>query len=104
MKNRNPIVVAILCCIPCTFYALIWLVKTKREMVSQGADIPTSWLLIIPIVNLFWGWKWAQGVEKVTNGAWGAVPAFLLCFLFIPVGAFLTQTQFNKLALPAPAA
>ena len=73
-------------------------------MVSLGAEIPTSWLIIVPIVSFYWLWKWAQGVEKVTNGAWGAVPAFLLCLFIWPVGAFLTQLQFNKLAPTAPAA
>ena len=51
MKNRNPIAVALLPLITFGIYSLYWQVKTKGEMNSLGADIPTAWLIVIPLVN-----------------------------------------------------
>jgi len=34
-------------------YVLVWFVKTKREMNTKGAEIPTAWLIIIPIINIY---------------------------------------------------
>ena len=105
MKNRNPIVVALLTFITCGLYFIYWLVATKQEMTKLGASIPTAWLILVPFVNLWWLWRWSKGVEFVTKGQWGAAPAFLLCWLIAIVGAPLTQSYFNKIAAaPAPLA
>ncbi len=53
MKNRSPIAVFLLPMFTFGIYGLVWLVKTKNEMNSLGAKIPTAWLLIIPFVNLY---------------------------------------------------
>jgi len=77
-------------------YALIWNVKTKREMVSRGADIPTCWLLFLPIGNVFWLWKWSGGIEKVTGAKMTTGTAFLLS-LFLPlVSMAIIQDALNK--------
>ena len=52
MKKRNPIAVLLLPFITFGIYAIVWMVKTKGEMVAKGAEIPTAWLIIIPLVNL----------------------------------------------------
>ena len=104
MKNRQPVVVLLLTLITCGIYGIYWYVSTKTEMKRLGADIPTAWLIIIPFVNLWWLWRWAKGVELVTKGAWGAVPAFLLCCLISIVGIPLTQSYLNKVGPPPPAA
>jgi len=96
MTNRHPALVIILCLVTCGFYYIYWLVCTKKEMCSLGANIPTAWLLIIPFVNIYWLWRWSQGVERATKGALTAVPAFLLCWLVYPVGAPIAQSYFNK--------
>ncbi len=104
MKNRQPILVLILIFVTCGFYAIYWYVNTKIEMKKLGADIPTAWLLLIPLVNLWWLWRWAKGVEQVTKGAWGTVPAFFLCWLVGFVGIPLTQSYLNKVGqAPTPA-
>lgn len=98
MKNRNPLVVFILAMVTCGIYGIVWYVKTKEEMKSQGAEIPTAWLLIIPLANLYWLWMWGKGVEKVTG--FGAAGAFLLCLFLGPIGMAVVQSQFNKIAAP----
>jgi hypothetical protein len=104
MKNRNPALVLILSLITCGIYGIVWYVKTKEEMKSKGADIPTAILLIIPFVNLFWLWKYSSGVEQVTSGGFGAAVSFLLLLFTGPIGMAVVQSQFNKLAATEQAA
>jgi hypothetical protein len=96
MTNRSPVLVIILSLITCGFYYIYWLVNTKGEMNKLGAEIPTAWLLIIPFVNIYWLWRWSQGVEKITKGALTAVPVFLLCWLVAIVAGPIIQSYFNK--------
>ncbi len=98
MTQRNPLVVLLLGLFTFGIYPLVWLVGTKGEMVAKGADIPTGWLLIIPILNLLWLWKWAQGVEKVTGGDMGGALAFILLFFLGPIGMLLIQGKFNAVS------
>jgi hypothetical protein len=96
MTKRDPIIVCLLTIFTCGIYHIYWLVQTKIEMKNLGADIPTAWLLIIPFANIYWLWCWAKGVEHVTKGKWGAVPAFLLVWFIAWLGNPLTQSEFNK--------
>ena len=67
-------------------YGLVWMVKSKREMVSQGADIPTSWLLIVPIASIYYMWTWSGGVELVTKDKFSQVITFILMFVLGIIG------------------
>lgn len=81
-------------------YMIVWNVKTKNEMVRSGADIPTAWLLIVPIANIYWMWKFSGGVEHVTGGKMGQAMAFILMIIgngFIPLlGTAVIQSELNK--------
>jgi hypothetical protein len=101
MKTRNPAVVLILGLVTCLIYHIYWLVATKLEMNERGAKIPTAWLIIIPLVNFYWLWKWAEGVQQVAG--FSAAGAFLLTWLTGPIGGAVVQSAFNKVAT-APAA
>jgi len=81
MTKRSVVAVAVFTLITLGIYELYWLVKTKREMVARGAIIPTSWLVIVPFANIYWRWKWAEGVEYVTRGKSSAATIFLVVFL-----------------------
>jgi hypothetical protein len=102
MKNRNPGLVFVLACFTCGIYGLVWFVKTKEELNARGNDIPTAWLLILPFINLYWLWKWASGVEKVTG--FGSAGAFILCLFLGPIGMAVVQAQLNKASAGAQAA
>lgn len=97
MQKRNPITVALLILVTFGIYGIVWQVKTKEEMKSMGADIPTAWLLIVPIVNIYWLWKYSVGVDKVTNGKISAILSFLLMYLLGFIGAAIIQDSFNNL-------
>jgi len=106
MTKRSIVMVVVYTLITAGLYEIYWLVKTKRELVAQGAVIPTSWLLIVPFVNLYWRWKWAEGVEYVTHGRSSAATNFLLVFLpgyLLPIvgaalGAAVIQSTLNDAA------
>lgn len=96
MKQRNPIVVILLSFITLGIYSIVWEVKTKNEMNKLGSSIPTAWLIIVPIVSIWWLWKYSQGVEKTTNGDTSGVLAFVLLFLLGLIGIAIVQYEFNK--------
>jgi uncharacterized protein DUF4234 len=107
MKQRSIGICILLTIVTFGIYGLVWIVKTKGEMVNMGADIPTAWLIIIPIVNIWWLWKWCQGVERVTNGKLSA-PVALLIWIFLNqlfgIGLAIIQDAFNKAPAQLPQA
>ncbi|MEK7602751.1 MAG: DUF4234 domain-containing protein [Patescibacteria group bacterium] len=98
MKKRSVVGVFLLTLITFGIYGIVWNVKTKGEMVKLGADIPTSWLIIVPIANIYWLWKYCVGVEKVTNGKTSGALAFILLWLLGVIGMMVIQSEFNNLA------
>jgi hypothetical protein len=98
MNKRSVAAVVILSIITLGIYAIVWFVKTKNEMVEQGADIPTAWLIIVPIASIYWMWKWAGGVEHVTRGKFSQAIAFILVFLLGVIGMAIVQDALNKSA------
>ena len=98
MTRRNPITIILLAIITLGIFYLIWYVSTKNEMNAKGANIPTAWLLIIPVANWFWLWKFSEGVELVTNKAMGAGSAFVLLLFLGTIGGAIVQSNLNKVA------
>ena len=96
MKERSVVGVVLLTLITLGIYGIYWQVVTKLEMVNEGADIPTAWLLIIPIANIWWLWKWSGGVEHVTRGKMTQVISFILMFVLGIVGAAIVQATLNE--------
>ncbi len=104
MKNRSPLAVFFLPFITFGIYGIYWFVKTKDEMNAKGSEIPTAWLIIVPIVNYWWMWKYSEGVEKVTKAEMSTVISFILLFLLGSIGMAIIQNEFNKLGAGAPTA
>ena len=96
MNKRSVAAVVILSFITFGIYALVWEVKTKNEMVKHGADIPTAWLIIVPIANIYWFWKWSGGVEHVTRGKASQAVTFILMLLLGIIGMAVVQSWLNR--------
>ena len=109
MTHRNPITVLLLTLVTLGIYGIVWVARNRGEMVALGAQIPTTWLIIIPIVNIYYYWKWSKGVEHVTGGNASGVVTFILMILVTLVGLIYAQVNFNKVgpshspAVPEPA-
>ncbi|MGM7777733.1 hypothetical protein ACSVHC_17185 [Arthrobacter sp. KNU-44] len=71
-------------------------------MNKSGAAIPTAWLLIIPIANIVWPWKYSVDVESFTRMRFGRHAAFWLMLLLGGIGSAIMQNQFNKALESAP--
>lgn len=102
MTKRSVVGVILLTLVTLGIYSIVWMVKNKGEMVKLGADIPTSWLLIVPIANLYYYWKWSGGVEHVTRGKMSQVISFILLFVLGIIGMAIIQAELNKAADAAP--
>lgn len=101
MQERSVAMVLILTIITLGIYGIVWMVKTKNEMVSMGAEVPTAWLIIVPIASIWWMWKWSGGVQHATRGGMSQPIAFILLFLLGVIGMAIIQAEFNKVkALP----
>ncbi len=98
MKKRSIAATIILSIVTLGIYSIVWSVLTKREMVALGAQIPTAWLIIVPVANIWWTWKYSVGVEKITNGDNKAAVVFLLLFLLGVIGIAIVQSFFNRMA------
>ncbi len=98
MQHRDPLRVFFLGIVTLGIYWLVWYVRTKNEMNAKGAQIPTAWLLIIPLVGDYWLWKFCKGVETVTNKGMRAGAAFLLLFCLGVIGMAIVQRSLNKVA------
>jgi hypothetical protein len=80
-------------------YSWYWLVKTKGELNTRGASVPTAWIWLIPFVGyLLWLVKYSEGVEKATGGNKSTVAAFLWLFLLSVVGQAVLQSSYNEVA------
>lgn len=98
MPKRSIPVLIILSLLFPFIYHVYWLYQTKHEMTDRGADIPTTWLALIPFVRWYWFWKWSVGVEHVTRGRMTAPMAFVLMFFleWFIIGPAIVQATLNE--------
>ena len=110
MKKRNPAAVLLLPLVTFGIYSIYWTVKTKQEMVQMGADIPTAWLMIVPIANYWFLYKYSMGVEKVTGGKLNGLLVFIGHAVIGFIMSAIVQDSFNHVSdntgytAPAPVA
>jgi hypothetical protein len=96
MTKKSPGVELLLTIITLGIYGIFWLARTRGELVARGAQIPTTWLIIIPFVNLYYYWKYSAGGQQVTGGNLNGVLLFILFILLFPVAVLYAQMQYNK--------
>jgi len=101
IRHRDWLAVCILSIVTLGVYYIYWTVKTKNELVVLGADIPTAWLIIIPIANWYFSWKYSEGVQYISNRSVDGVLLFILFIVFFPAAIYLTQKEINRHAYPS---
>lgn len=101
MKNRNALVVLLFGILTSGIYSWYWIVKTKGEMNKMGEKIPTAWIWLIPFVgNIWWYWKYSEGVDHVTQKEIPTILALLALSFLGPIGQAIIQESFNRIEIP----
>jgi len=98
IKRRNILAIYLLTLITFGIYLIYWLVQTKKEMNSLGAAVPTAWLLIIPIANIFWGYKYCEAFAVYVKKDNNTILWFLVYFLIGIIMPAIIQSELNKLS------
>ena len=98
VKERNPITVIILMMVTCGIYGLYWMIQTKNEINEKGGDIPTAWLIIIPIANFYWLWKYVEQWHAIAKPEQELMMVILVYLIFSPLAIYWIQVALNKLA------
>lgn len=98
IQKRDIVVVYLLTFITFGIYGIYWEVKTKEEINSLGGDIPTAWLLIIPIANIYWLYKYADAYSKFVKKDNNGVLWFIVFWLIAIIMPAIVQSDLNKIA------
>jgi hypothetical protein len=94
MTQRSPSNVFWLSLVTLGIYSIVWYAKTRGELNGNGAAVPTTWLMIVPIANFYYLWALAAGIEKVTRSS--AMENFILMLLLGGIGQAIVQSRMNK--------
>lgn len=96
MEQRNIGIMIPLMLVTAGLYMVYWLVVTKLDFNDRGAHIPTSWLLIIPLANIYFLYKFTEAFARIIfKNEQLTVPYFLLLMLLLPVGILICQHNIN---------
>jgi ABC-type transport system involved in cytochrome c biogenesis permease subunit len=98
VKYRNIFLVYLFSIITLGIYAIYWAVSTKNEINSKGASIPTGWLLIVPIANLYWIYKYCEGFAEKIKKDGNTLLWFILYVLVGIIMPAIVQSELNKIA------
>ena len=98
VKHRNIFLVYLFSIVTLGIYAIYWLVSTKNEINSLGAKIPTGWLIIVPIANLYWAYRYCEGFAQKVKKDNNTILWFILYVLIGIVMPAIVQSELNKRA------
>lgn len=104
IKYKNPWMIYLYSIASFGIYGLVWQIKSKRDLVALGANIPTSWLLLVPFANLVWMYKWIDGYCHVKGKDSGFL-LFVGSLFFFPIAMilpYLIQSAINEHAEDQP--
>jgi len=104
IKKRNLAAVYILGIITFGIYFLYWLISTKNDINSLGGKVPTGWLLIIPIANIYWVYKYCEGFAENVKKDGNTLLWFIVYVLIGIIMPAIVQSELNKIATPEAAA
>ncbi len=74
------------------------MVSTKNEINSKGASIPTAWLLIVPIANIYFIYKYCEGFAVNVKKDNNTILWFILYILIGIIMPAIVQSELNKIA------
>lgn len=96
MKHRSLLAILLLNIITFGIYQIYWYFITKTEMNTLNKHelkVPFFLWFFIPLVNIWWFWRFAKAIEATTKGLIGRWAAFLAPFVIaLAVSIFLGLT------------
>lgn len=98
IKYRNIFLVYLYSIITLGIYSIYWWVATKEEINSLGGNIPTAWLLIIPIANLYWEYKYCDAFAKYVKKDNNGILYFIIMLLAGIIMPAIIQAALNQVA------
>lgn len=98
IKHRNPVAIIVLSIITLGIYAIYWTVKTKEEMNSLGASIPTAWLIIVPLANIYFAYRYMEGFSVYVKKDNHPILWFFFHLIIAPIAMIFIQIELNKYA------
>ena len=99
IKNRNIALVYIYGILTLGIYFIYWGISTKNEINDEfKTDIPTGWLLIIPIANIYWLYRYTEAFVTKVKGDDDTALWFILFWLVGIIMPWIVQSELNKLA------
>ncbi len=98
IKKRSIVLVYFFSIITFGLYFIYWLIATKDEMNSLGADIPTGFLLIIPFANIYWVYKYCEGFATKVKKDNNTILWFLLYIILQIIIPAIVQSELNKIS------
>ena len=101
IKERSILSMAILTLVTLGLYGIYWTVKTKNEIKSLGADIPSAWLMILPFGSLYFTYKYADGFVNYVKKGNHILSYFFILLLPYILSFIMTMTSvYGKIHLP----
>jgi len=97
VKHRNIILVYLFSIITLGIYYIYWWISTKNDINSLGAKIPTGWLIIIPIANIYWIYKYSEGFSQQVKKDNNTLLWFIVSILVGIIMPAIVQSELNKL-------
>ena len=97
-ERRNIFLIYLLMLVTFGIYGIYWWVSTKNEINELGADIPSGWLIIIPIANLYWTYKYCEGFSKYVKEDDNTILWFILYIVAGIIMPAIVQSELTKMA------
>ena len=96
-KERSILRVYILGFLTLGIYFIYWMYETEKELNELGSNIPSFILYFIPIVNIYWLYRYTKGWAYVTKKD-DAIVYFILFYFLGIVMPYLVQKSLNQIA------
>lgn len=85
-------------------YVYYWLISTARVLRRSTNDgVPNALLLIVPLANLWWMWRYSQAAETYTQGKQQSALIFILIAALGSIGMGILQDTYNKMSVDSTA-
>lgn len=102
IKHRSLVGVFLLNCITLTLYYIYWffIVKTEMNVVNSKQDkVPFFLWFFVPIINIWWFYRFCRGMEAATKGELNKWLAFFIPWIIAIVVSVLFGATSTSIVL-----